>query len=27
MVKQADTLQIKYSLLKRNKSLIAVSNE
>jgi len=27
MTKQADTLQIKYSLLKRNKSLIAVSNE
>ena len=27
MVKQADTLQIKYSILKRNKSLIAVSNK
>jgi len=27
MIAQADTLRIKYSLLKRNKSLIAVSNE
>ncbi|SDT30472.1 competence protein ComEC [Mucilaginibacter mallensis] len=27
VIKQADTLQIKYSLLKRNKSLITVSNE